>query len=78
MPKSSRDYLKRQTAQIYLGMDRTMTSTLELKTIFEPDHPDLAIGLDVVLQACLACQEILRKFWSEAWGQEDPRWESWI
>jgi len=78
MPKTNRDYLKRQTAQIYLGLERAMTSTLSLKEIFHADHPDLALALEVVLQASLASQEILRKFWAEAWGQEDPRWESWV
>jgi len=78
MPKTHRDYLKRQIAQIYLGLERAMTSTLELKGVFEEDHPELAVALEVVLQASLASQEILRKFWAEAWGQEDPRWESWI
>ncbi|MBU1621899.1 MAG: hypothetical protein KJ604_20780 [Gammaproteobacteria bacterium] len=78
MPKTRRDYLKREVAQAYLGLERVMECVHVIEEIFHEPHPDLAIALEVVLQASLASQEILRKFWCAAWGQEDPRWESWI
>jgi hypothetical protein len=78
MPKSKHDLLKRQAAQIYFDLEKAMRDTVELKAIFDPVHPELSAALDVVLQASLASQELLTKFWTEAWGQEVIRWESWI
>ena len=78
MPRTKHDTLKRQAAQIYLGFDRLIAETLELKLIFEEFHPELAAALDVVLEACLAGQTMMTRFWKEAWGQDKPRWKSWI
>ena len=78
MPKTHRDVLKREAAQIYLGLDRVMQTTIGLKAIFDPVHPELSVALDAVLEGCLMSQELVKKFWREAWGQETIRWESWI
>ena len=78
MPKTNRDILKREAAQIYLGLERVMETTVNLKRIFDPVHPELAVALEAVLQGCFTCQDIVKRFWAEAWGQDDPRWESWI
>lgn len=77
MPKAKRDTLKRKAAQIYMGLERAMVATLELKEIFDPVHPELSVALDAVLAGCSMNQELLTKFWTEAWGQEVIRWESW-
>ena len=78
MPKTKHDRLKWNAAQIYLGLERVMADTLELKGQFDPFHPELAAALGLILDASLASQELLRKFWAKAWGQESPRWKSWI
>jgi len=78
MPKTNRDVLKREVAQAYFHYERAMEVLVALKAIFEPVHPDLSAALDVVLQASLASQALLTAFWTEAWGQETIRWESWI
>jgi hypothetical protein len=78
MPKTNRDVLKRAVAQAYFHYERAMEIIVELKRIFEPVHPELAEALTVTLTASLACQEMLTKFWTEAWVQETIRWESWI
>ena len=78
MPKNHRDRLKRQAAQIYMGLERVMEATIELKAEFDPYHPELSVALDAVLAGCLMNQEILTKFWTQAWGQEVIRWESWV
>jgi len=78
MPKNTRDRLKRQAAQLYMGLERVMEATIELKAEFDPYHPELSVALDAVLTGCQMNQEILTKFWTQAWGQETIRWESWV
>jgi len=78
MARAKRDTLKRSAAQIYLRFDTQIAETLELKLTFEEYHPELAAALDVVLEACMAGQAVMTKFWQEAWGQDKPRWKSWI
>jgi len=78
MARTKRDALKRKAAQIYFELDRAMADALELKVTFDEHHPELGAVLEVVMQACLQSQDILAKFWAAAWGQEDPRWQSWI
>lgn len=78
MPKPKHDRLKRSVAQVYLAFDRQIAQTMELKIEFEEYHPELAAALETVMEACVASQEMLRRFWFEAWGQEKPRWKSWI
>jgi len=78
MTRTKRDGLKRKAAQIYFELDRAMFGALELKAIFDEHHPELGSVLEVVAAVCLQNQELLCKFWAEAWGQEAPRWESWI
>jgi len=78
MARRKRDNLKRKVAQIYFELDRAMQDALELKAIFDEHHPELGDVLEVVAAVCLQDQELLAKFWTEAWGQEEIRWESWI
>ena len=78
MPRNTRDTLKREVAQAYYHHERAMEVIVGLKAIFDPVHPELSVALDVVLQASLASQAMLTQFWTEAWGQETIRWESWI
>jgi len=78
MARTKRDSLKRKAAQIYFELDRAMADALELKVTFDEHHPELGSVLEVVAAVCLQNQELLARFWTEAWGQEAPRWESWI
>jgi len=78
MAKSKRDILKREVAQAWYHHQRSMEVLLGLKAIFDPVHPELSVALDLAMEADLACQGLLEKFWTEAWGQETIRWESWI
>jgi len=78
MARTKRDALKRKAAQIYFELDRAMADALELKVTFDEHHPELGAVLEVVAAVCLQNQELLGKFWTEAWGQDAPRWQSWI
>lgn len=78
MGRTKRDTLKRQAAQIYLGLERVLENTNNLKTTFDEHHPELGAALEVIMVGCFESQELLSRFWTEAWGQENPRWESWI
>ena len=78
MPRNTRDTLKREVAQAYYHHERAMEVIVGLKAIFEPVHPELCTALDVLLESGLASQGVLAKFWTEAWGQEVIRWESWL
>uniref|UniRef100_A0A6M3Y1V8 Uncharacterized protein n=1 Tax=viral metagenome TaxID=1070528 RepID=A0A6M3Y1V8_9ZZZZ len=78
MARRNRDNLKRKCAQVYFELDRAMADALELKVLFDEHHPELGAVLEVVAAVCLQNQALLTRFWTEAWGQETIRWESWI
>ena len=78
MPKSKHDYLKRQAAQIYLNLAHVIAQTHNLHEIFYAQHADLAEALEIVALSCAMSQDLVQKFWQKAWGQEQPRWESWV
>jgi len=78
MSRTKRDALKRKAAQVYFELERAMVDAMELKAAFDVYHPELGAVLEVMMGGCLQCQGILAKFWTEAWGQEEIRWESWI
>jgi hypothetical protein len=78
MARKSRDNYKRKLAQCYFELDRAMQDALELKVLFDEHHPELGAVLEVAAAGCLQIQELLAKFWTEAWGQEEIRWESWV
>jgi len=78
MPKTKHDMLKRKLAQVYLGLDREMLGLVELHEIFEPDHPELATALLCSIESLDMVQVLLTRFWREAWGTADPRWETWV
>jgi hypothetical protein len=78
MSRTTRDTLKRRTAQVYFDIDRAMQGALELRTLFDPVHPVEAAILSTILDGLLLSQNLLARFWEKAWGQEKPNWQAWL
>ena len=71
MPKTKRDYLKRQLAQAYHHLDVSLERLLPLKTLFEPVHPEHAEGLQIALETILQAQQIIIAFAEITWGMNE-------
>lgn len=71
---SPRRWAKRKTRRLYRRMDDTMAQLLDLKKLFDPDHPELGEVLDMVAKTVLVAQDLLSKFHLAAWGNIPGDW----
>jgi len=73
--RTKRDTLKRNATQAYNHLDSALEDLLNLKNIFQAQHPDLAAGLDLSMQMILHSQELIEVFAQLAWGLKKENFE---
>jgi hypothetical protein len=69
MPPTIRDRLRRDLAKVYVHAERSLQSIMLLDEAFKTDHQEYSAGLEVMADALLTLQEMVRMFWISAWGK---------
>lgn len=76
MPKTKRDLIKRQMAHAHNNLDTAAKHLIMVHTDFEEVHPDYAMMLSEMINGCLMINQCIDKFFADAWGDDDPNYES--
>jgi hypothetical protein len=62
MPHTQRQYLLHYADQADNDLDRALQKLLSIKTAYEPDHPDHAAAVDVIMSVVAQAQVFLAAF----------------
>lgn len=76
-PKTHRDFLRRSIAQAHRHLDEAGADLEGVRIEFEPAHPEMAKHLEAIQQTLLSTMEAIEVFCANAWGRDDPNFESW-
>ncbi len=77
MPKTKRDFLKRDVAIAVNHIEEAQIRILELKKVFEPVHPLQAQMLELILQALEMGITMISDFCMQTWNTLPPSWQAW-
>lgn len=77
MPKTKRDYFKRNLGQAYVNLDYAGKFIGEVYTAFQPVHPDMAEILYYAMEGIYNIQNLMDAFAEKAFGKEIPNWYGW-
>lgn len=71
-----RRWAKRRTRRMYVRMDKMMSDLVEVKEMFDPDHPDLGEVIETIARTVQVAQALLERFYLAAWGMIPGDWHS--
>jgi hypothetical protein len=77
MPKTKRDFLKRQVAQAVNHIEEAQIDLLALKETFAEVHPKQTQMLEVILQSLELSITFIGDFCMATWNTIPPSWQSW-
>lgn len=77
MPKTKRDFLKRDIAIAVNHIEEAQIRLLELKEVFAPVHPEYAAMLDAILVVLETGISFISDFCMQAWATIPPTWDAW-
>lgn len=77
MPKTKRDYLRRDMACAQLEIEAAGTYLASIETIFRPVHPEQADVLASAITGLLVIKELNTSFCDFVWGHHPENWEDW-
>jgi hypothetical protein len=78
MPKSNRDFMKRDIARAYYNIQLSIDRLVPMYNLFNPVHPELGEMLQSLIDGLFMCQEVIKAFIKQAWGIEEPNILGWI
>jgi len=77
MAKTKQAAIRRKLAQAVNDCQRATENLLEVASLYEPDHPDMAEALGVTCVSLDMCIEMIGTFSMAAWGRIPEDWEQW-
>jgi hypothetical protein len=77
MPKTKRDYLRRDMACAQLELIAAGEYLASLEQTFRPVHPEQADILSSAIQGILVIVEVNTSFCDFVWGHHPDNWEDW-
>jgi hypothetical protein len=77
MPKTKRDFLKRDVAIAVTHIEEAQIRLLELKEVFAPVHPEQAQMLEAILQSLEMSISFISDFCMKTWNTLPATWDLW-
>ena len=77
MPKTKRDYLKRNIAAAILEIEEAGRNVIDLHDAFKDVHPEDAELLSFCIQGLISIKDVLSDFAMKSWGHVPENWEAW-
>jgi hypothetical protein len=77
MPKTKRDFLKRDVAIAVTHIEEAQIRLLTLKEVFDPVHPEQAMMLDAILTILETGISFISDFCMKTWNSLPPSWDLW-
>ena len=77
MPKTHRDFLKRDIAIAVNHIEEAQIRLLALQEIFKPVHPEQAAMLDAILVVLETGIGFISDFCMKTWNTLPPTWDAW-
>ena len=77
MPRTKRDQLKRELAQVLNNLDMAAYGLAYFVRLFKEPHPDMAKYLETMCKQVLTLKEAGLTFWEWAWGKKPSDYNIW-
>ena len=77
MTRPERLRMKRKAAQAINDIERSLTNVQWLHSEFKPVHPEYADLLEAIAQALFMSRDLMKSFWSHAWGPPPDDFDSY-
>ena len=77
MPKTHRDFLKRDVAIAVNHIEEAQVRLLALQEIFAPVHPEQAALIEAILVVLEIGISFISDFCMKTWNTLPPTWDAW-